>query len=260
MLLPKRIYIPVAVFIFIILFSPGCKTKKLAIKSEKPQYKFSILDSIKTHKFDANWLSLKAKCTLNKDDQKTSFQYNLKMKRDSLIWVSVSLPLGIEGGRALIFQDSVVVMDRISNKVYTYSYGFFKKFLPFDADFDLIQNLIFCNPVFIEKNNLRADTIENQIKLISVNKELQSTLWFNALNFTLKKMNLEHFLLNYKAEIIYENYKKTEDAGMFPENISYTISGNQNIGIQINYNKITVNVPQEMPFKIPSKYIRVKME
>ena len=46
-------------------------------------------------------------------------QGTLRMRRDSVIWISVSPMMGLEGLRALVTKDSILVVDRV-DKTYLY--------------------------------------------------------------------------------------------------------------------------------------------
>src|SRR5687768_4693811 len=52
------------------------------------------------------------------EGKKSDVNAHLRMYKDSLIWVSLTGPLGIEGLRVLIDRDSVRMLDK-QNKIYT---------------------------------------------------------------------------------------------------------------------------------------------
>ena len=59
-------------------------------------------------------LKIKTKVDLKSTLFSQSFPANIRLKKDSVMWISVAV--GIEVGRALITQDSIFVIDRISRK------------------------------------------------------------------------------------------------------------------------------------------------
>lgn len=66
---------------------------------------------------DYQWMSAKMSGELKTDNETYDFSGNLRMRRDSTVWLTVSSTMGMEGVRALITQDSVIVVNRM-DKTY----------------------------------------------------------------------------------------------------------------------------------------------
>jgi hypothetical protein len=47
---------------------------------------------------------------------------------------------------------------------------------------------------------------------------------------------------------------------MMPTKANYEIKAQKNIFLDLNYNKISINEPLELPFRIPDKYAPMKSE
>ncbi|MBL4654861.1 MAG: DUF4292 domain-containing protein, partial [Bacteroidia bacterium] len=156
--------------------SQSCKTKKFLGKNYKKITTQALHDSVKVNLFDYEWLSVKGKCSLEKGGGKTTFAFNIRSKKDSVIWASFSL-MGIEGARALITKDSIKVLDRLNRKVYIQDYAYLKRFLPFDANLEILQNMMVGNPVLFDGSNMRMLHEENSIQLISGNEQFENKLF-----------------------------------------------------------------------------------
>ena len=72
--------------------------------------------------FDFNYLSSRAKFKYQNGKQKLSTTANFRLKKDSVIWVSIS-KLGIEGARVLATKDGVQMIDKLSKSYYVYDYA-----------------------------------------------------------------------------------------------------------------------------------------
>lgn len=72
--------------------------------------------------FDYEFLQIKGKVQYETAADKQEAQVSIRMKRDSIIWASVS-KLGFEGVRAIITPDTVILLDRLHK---TYFAGGFK--------------------------------------------------------------------------------------------------------------------------------------
>jgi hypothetical protein len=65
----------------------------------------------------------------------------LRMRRDSIIWVSASL-VGIEGVRAVLTRDSVRVLNRLEKTYFTGGYDYLSKLLNVPVSFAQMQALL----------------------------------------------------------------------------------------------------------------------
>ena len=69
------------------------------------------------HSIDYQWMTAKMNGELVVNNEEWSFTGNLRMRRDSTVWMSISAFMGMESIRTLITQDSVVLVNRI-NQTY----------------------------------------------------------------------------------------------------------------------------------------------
>lgn len=69
------------------------------------------------HVADYQWMTAKMNGELGVGEEEFSFTGNIRMKRDSTVWMSISAFMGMESIRTLITQDSVVMVNRM-NQTY----------------------------------------------------------------------------------------------------------------------------------------------
>ncbi|AWV99929.1 DUF4292 domain-containing protein [Arcticibacterium luteifluviistationis] len=100
------------------------------------------------------YLKLKSKIDFQSDNLSQSFPANVHIKKDSVIWISVSV--GIEAARCLITQDSIQFLDRINRKYYGLSIPELSEQFNFDFDFSLLQSLLIGNLPFDKKEGDRV--------------------------------------------------------------------------------------------------------
>ncbi|MFD1467323.1 DUF4292 domain-containing protein [Hymenobacter caeli] len=100
--------------------------------------------AVKAVDFDSPYLTAKGKVQATiKGDQKTA-NINVRMRRDSAIWVSVGL-LGFEGARALLTPDSVRVINRLDKTYFAGGYDYLTKLLNVPVSFSQAQALLLGN-------------------------------------------------------------------------------------------------------------------
>ncbi|RYY11186.1 MAG: DUF4292 domain-containing protein, partial [Cytophagaceae bacterium] len=78
---------------------------------------------VKTTNTNFQYLSGKGKLHFKQGGDDKTVNFNLRVRRDSAIWLSGSL-VGIEGGRALLTADSVRVINRLKNTYFAGDYAY----------------------------------------------------------------------------------------------------------------------------------------
>lgn len=86
-------------------------------------------------------LSAKGKAQVNLKGNKQGANLALRLRRDSIIWVSASL-VGIEGVRAILTPDSVRVINRLEKTYFTGGYDYLSKLLNVPVSFAQMQALL----------------------------------------------------------------------------------------------------------------------
>ena len=94
--------------IFVFLLFVGCRSTKtnqiLYTKAPKAE---KLIETVERAHFKFDWMSAKISGKFNDSNQSFSFKGSMKIRKDSLIWISISPGLGIELGRLLLDLDSV---------------------------------------------------------------------------------------------------------------------------------------------------------
>jgi Domain of unknown function (DUF4292) len=87
------------------------------------------------------FLNAKAKAQITMKGNKQGANLSLRMRRDSIIWVSAGLA-GIEGVRAVLTHDSVRVMNRLDKTYFSGGYDYLSKLLNVPVSFAQMQALL----------------------------------------------------------------------------------------------------------------------
>ena len=233
----------------IILFLASCKTQSTVTKtavtpSAKLDASSSILDSLHKHPFQFEWLSAKARVSVNDAGDETDFTANIRMRKDSAIWISISPALGVEVARMLITQDSIHLIDRLKKDRYTKGYDFFKAFTSLPIDFYVVQDLLAGNPLFL-KDHYDVAMHDSAIVLTSH-----------------QSITSDSLLINNKYSPIYQMITDSTSS-LSITNTQYDIQYNPpfslwrkiiihrktEMSIEITFSKIKLNEPMKFPFK-----------
>jgi len=106
------------------------------------------VEPVKINEIAFSYLTAKSKVSLaSKSQNFDNANVNIRMKKDSVIWLSVT-GVGLEIARGLITRDSIVFMDKIHRDYFVFNYEQLSKKYNFDLNFDLLQAMIIGNLPF----------------------------------------------------------------------------------------------------------------
>ncbi|MRS61086.1 DUF4292 domain-containing protein [Larkinella terrae] len=241
--------------------SPKIRTDTIA--TAPPPVLPSIDPNANVDQVDFAYLTAKSKVSFKSKDQDiNNANVNLRIDKDSLIWLSVS-GVGVEVARALITKDSVVIMDRIHREYSVFDYASLSQRFNFNLDFGLIQSLLVGNlplpkepaqRVKNEKDFLLLRQREGKVlvdnyigeqnrklkKLLVVEQPTKNSLTLDYEDFTV----LNNFLFPYTS-LVTVDYKSKNDGQPY-----------QTV-LRIRHNKVELTDKNPgFPFSIPPKFQR----
>jgi hypothetical protein len=217
--------------------------------------------SLSIQEIDFNYFSAKAKIDFKDNEQDLHFTVNFRMKKDSIVWLSISPALGIEAARCLILKDSVYVLDRINNKYSVYDLSFLSQKFNVPMDLPTIQALLVGNMPFkrdhhdkiIKDAETSLCTVEqHKSDLTAVNFISLITMVLQKLELT-EKANHNHLIINYDNFTPINNYN-------FPNKISVNLNYKQGGTVfktTINADYTKVEFPEKelnFPFNVPKRF------
>jgi len=115
---------------------PGTSTAMPSAKKMEPS-----LPSVQATNTTFAFLSAKGKAQINLKGNKQGANLALRVRRDSIIWVSASL-VGVEGVRAVLTRDSVRVLNRLDHTYFSGGYDYLGKLLNVPVSFAQMQALL----------------------------------------------------------------------------------------------------------------------
>lgn len=153
-------------FLLFVFFScallAGCKVRRTVEKSPLiPLNENALLELVDMNSFSYTTLSGKMSVSASTPDQNGSFKVNLRMGKDSAIWMSITPALGIEAMRILIEPDSLQFINKIKKQYFTGDYNSIDTLLQYTTKFGFIENLLVGNAVEIEPNEKYTSIVDN---------------------------------------------------------------------------------------------------
>ena len=251
--------------------NPQRKIIKAPIKEEGAEY---LMEKLRSGELKYSELSAKFSAEYRNKGQKNSFSGQLRIKKDSVIWLSFSPVLGIEVFRIMITQDSVMFFNRMNDTYFIGDYAYVNKFLNTNIDYDIIQSFLTGNDLtFYEKGKFRAAIDKGQYQLSTAARtklkkairhegEMQNVLiqniWIDPENFKITQADVKEIRRpNTKLDASYSEFEKTGDQ-LFPSKLTFDIMADNKLHVKVSFSRITINQPLTFPFRVPNGYRKIE--
>lgn len=260
-------------FFSVILIS--CKNKQITLNNGKCILDFknsrTLTSNLKTSEFKFTWLKGKFSVEESVDSTANSFTVSLRMRKDSVIWMSIS-KLGIEGARVLITKDSVKFTNTINSKYFKGDFAYISKMLNTELDYEMLQSLLVGNSVefYDEDEKIKPGITNCQYTLGTVRKykirravkgkelkEPAQSIYMIPETFKIARILFYEFNPDRSFDAQFDKFEKKDSTQLFPMKMSYTIKAQKDVKIDIEYSKVVLNEEQTFPFKIPDNYEQI---
>ncbi len=195
-------------------------------------------------------------------DQKLTSPFLLRMKPDSVIWLSVTPVLGIEALRARVHQDDGDILNRLERKHYHYERADLgHAFLP-DSLIDLavFQHILWGIPIIRSLDDYRWQTSDTAIVGETSAPHFIDRIVLDPATLRLKSRRYDDLQARRRILIEYADYQAIDDGMPYPGRIVVTVvplEGQRPLTqVTLLYKKVTTAPHMEVPFSIPESYER----
>jgi hypothetical protein len=204
------------------------------------------------------YLNGKGKVHFKHKDNDQSANFNLRVKRDSAIWLSGSL-IGIEGVRALLTPDSVRVVNRLGKSYFVGDYAYLSQLLSVPVSYPQMQALLLGDYQAAPDGTKPKITTEGNNQAVSYS---QAALLLEQLlsNETgrLQQLKVSESAAQRSLTVAYSDFQKPTGADVpfaFTTNVVGQQGGSESTSATLNYSKVEVGSAHlDFPFSIPKGY------
>lgn len=186
------------------------------------------------------------------ESQNLSGNISLRMKKDSILWFSASVSIGLQVAKGIITRDSVKILDLYEKKYYQYTIKELGNMLGAEVSLRELQNIILGNPVF--------DTLVYR-------RDLKTGGWFGSQNPLTNVLFAQYFSALDSSYISQDgskrqlraSYNGRKNAGAFDvaEKMAITgVSDSKTVRLDIAFTTASDAVIPSYPFKVPDDYER----
>ncbi len=273
----SSIHLVIVVSLFLFTFSSCKNQKKIILNNGKCilDYKNArtLTTNLKANEFQFERLNAKLNVESLIDSSSNSFTVNLRMRRDSVIWMSIS-KFGIEGARALITKDTVKLTISFGDKEYFIGdFSYISKLLNADLDFEILQSLFIGNSVsfYDEDSKIKPGSDNCQYTLGTIRKhklkrvmergkelrESAQSIYMIPESYKISRILFYEFNPDRSLDVRYNEYSKVDSSQLLPLKMNLAFKAQKNVSIDITYSKISLDQEQTFPFKIPEGYEQI---
>jgi hypothetical protein len=258
----KKIILNSTLVVSFLIAATGCASKKKLI-SEPAQAvvvtppavntKAETINSINSAQTVFHTFSVRAKADLTIDNNKNDVTMHIRIKKDEAIWISVTALAGLEVGRALITPDSIKVINRIESVYIKKPFSYVHEFTNRQINFKTLQSLFTGNAI-AELVTEKADiTTAPVLQLAGILEGLSYTMLFTDS----RKLSQLHLRDNEAGRELKVNYSDFANVAgrQVPQQVSISSrAAKKQIGVDLKYNKIDIDVPVDMPFTVSKRF------
>ncbi len=251
--------------LLVVIVFNGCKSRLILSNKLNNNYNNEAINKISEGFLDFETFSSRIKIEGKLNGEKQKFKGSIRIKRDSIVWISINLTTGLPVAKMIFEKDSVRILDRINDKLYIGDYSFLEKKYGLKLGYSIVES-VFINEI----SNCEDEDYTTE-------RELTSYIDSTFINCVVKKNDLPAFIVNYmvnvktnkieKTRIIandkvftidYSDFDEVEDK-MFPEKMAVMLDlKEKSFNLEIDLSKIHLDKNQKYPFKISKKVTTIK--
>ena len=261
-----------SILALVLFFSTSCSSKKKMTKTTLREFTANrLIKEVENNAFEFDNLQAKMNVKIETKDKNINVKGQLRMKHDSIIWTSISLPMGLEMVRVKVSPDSVFFLNR-NDKTYLYeSIDAFSDISPMITSIGFIQSVLVGNDINLrESDNYKVEIDDGQYNLL-ISKKLKKSIknsdenwkvilkdiWIDPQMFKITKYYIQEYNdSKRKIELQYSDFELVNEK-YIPTKIMINIHGDQYLKANISYSNITVGDNIDFIFNVPKKYERI---
>jgi hypothetical protein len=212
---------------------------------------------VKNH-INFNTFSGKVKVDYRGGDGKNyDFNAFLRIRKDSIIWVSINAALGIEAFRILITPDSVKVLNKLDKVAQLRSMDYLKEVTQLPFDFYSLQDLLLGNPVYLDSNIVSFRKDEVSVSLMSMGQVFKHYITVQNDDYLITSSKLDDAEVGRSrtAVLSYSDYEQKDNVH-FATKRRISLAEKSRLEVVLEFKQFNFNENLNYPFSIPKNYRR----
>lgn len=250
----------------------ACKARKALPEGAPASIKEKeLLRQVADAQNDFENLRLKASGTLSAEGNNQSFRVEVRIQKDSLIWVELADPvLGLKLARALITKDSIFMINRIDREYFKGDISELQSQFGVNYGFEELQRALSGDLVFQIDRNFDLYYVPGAYLLSNINPvQLQELMadqkgstvlqaYIDTKNFKPARQVQYDPLSEVTYTLFYHGFKEV-GKGKYPDIIELEYGEKTENNLRLAVKRFDHNDPElRFPFNIPSQYAEMR--
>lgn len=244
------------VYVCLLLFY-GCKGSEGTTTTDIPDLRDkAVVKKVMDRQVQFETLQAKTKIAFTTPEDNTSFKGDLRIQRDSAIWMSVKPALGLEVARVLITPDTIKLIDRINKKYLIEPFSYLERVYRAPLSFSTLQSLLTGGLMDTRIKDWEVEIVDNQYALVHESDSLRNNVRVNPVTFTITSMLVKDLYRDRAMQIRYEDYQ-TVDGQLFSHNRYAVAETTVRYTLGLEFSRVTFNRPLHFTFAVSDSYERL---
>lgn len=231
----------------------GCKKEVVPAAAETVT---ETVGRVSVQNIEFNYLTAKGQLKLDETGESVSSGYSLRIKKDSVIWISVQPGLGIEAARLKVTQDSVFMINRLHKEFLATDYSYLSEKFKVDMNYDVLQAILLGN---YQPQGQEKVMDAEQLQHI---QQLRTTLLFDYFigreSQKLQQLNVKDQQTSNTITVKYNNFQAVGQVPFAHELIAEALKSGQPATFTLNHSRVTTTDEiLDFPFAVPADYKRL---
>ena len=205
-------------------------------------------------RFDYKTFSGKAKMHFESLDGGKDFTANIRIRKDSVIWINITAFGGLPAARIFITRDSFFMTIPLQREAMILPLTAAAKVLPTEVDFSSLQNLFTGEPLR-DGSITSTESLGDSLTVHAEDPSYLQRIIYNKADSTMRNANLNTKIPNGpQAFNSYTDYANADGRKVSMNRVLYIQNKNDVYQLEINFSSIGFDLPLEYPFSIPRGY------
>lgn len=228
------------------------------LKAKQDTAEFIKQSYSKLQEHHINFNTFSAKVDVDYEDaagKNLNLNAQIRMYKDSVIWISITAILGIEGLRAYITPDSVKILDKQSKVYIARSVNYLQEISALPLTLTSLQDLLIGNPVFRDSTFTAYQRDQNVISLRGANEFFRMLMTLSESDQTMLSTKLDDLdeLRNRTSYLDYGEYENKKGF-QFAKKRTISVSEKKKLNLKLNFKQYDFNETLSFPFAVPKNY------
>lgn len=241
----------------------ACKTKRDITPVPEPIPELvprEVIANMHSSQASFDFFSTRFSGTASINGERYNISGNLRIRKDSAIFISVTPVFGIELARLVITPDTLRLLNRFESTYFEGEMQQLDRFYNTGLDFHMLQALLVGND-FTRNRRFDARNDRDMIRLHTEGKaggptaqRLTQAMWLDKISYRLLQAMALDQENSRSIQIRYDNYTSVEGQ-LLPAIVNMVFSDPaRKMELELNYSRSSINRPQQISFSVPAHY------